>query len=137
MAKVEIICPHCNREQTLPTKRLYQPWVCLVCGQSIDDPYMCRKSDVSKLAIPLQGKIISTTGITNLSEIVAESQAYSGGFSDAGWNPHQMQAADYTGEWEARRRVERRQMLILMALMAIFVLIGLFSLLFYVIIPML
>ncbi|MHC4840316.1 MAG: hypothetical protein ACYTDT_05045, partial [Planctomycetota bacterium] len=65
----------------MPQKRLQQPWVCLQCRGTIDDPFLHKKKTAPpKLAIPLHGKIISASGITNLSEIVAASEEYSDGF---------------------------------------------------------
>ncbi|MCF6227205.1 MAG: hypothetical protein L3J82_00845 [Planctomycetes bacterium] len=51
------------------------------CRGTIDDPFLHKKKSAPpKLAIPLHGKIISASGITNLSEIVAASEEYSDGF---------------------------------------------------------
>lgn len=81
MARVEVTCPHCKGLQHVPDKRLHEPWVCMVCRGTIDDPFLNKKrSPPPKLAIPLHGKIISASGITNLSEIVATSEEYSKGF---------------------------------------------------------
>jgi hypothetical protein len=81
MSRTEIICPYCTSEQTVPDKRLTEPWVCMKCRGTIDDPYLHKKrSAPPKLAIPLHGKIITASGITNLSEITAASEEYSQGF---------------------------------------------------------
>jgi hypothetical protein len=81
MARVEVICPHCKGLQQVPDKKLQEPWVCMLCKGTIDDPFLHKKkSPPPKLAIPLHGKIISASGITNLSEIVASSEEYSKGF---------------------------------------------------------
>ena len=81
MARVEVICPYCQSPQQVPDKRLHEPWVCMKCRGTIDDPFLHKKkSDPPKLQIPLHGKIISASGITNLSEIVAASEEYSRGF---------------------------------------------------------
>lgn len=138
MAKVQVICPNCKKPQSLPTRRLHQPWVCLLCGKTIEDPYMNRRvADVPKLAIPLQGKIISSTGVTNLSDIVADSQSYSGGFSDLPWDPTKIHVGDYSDEWDLRRDRERRLMRILIVLMIILILGGAAALTWYIILPML
>jgi hypothetical protein len=51
------------------------------CRGTIDDPFLNKKkSPPPKLSIPLHGKIISASGITNLSEIVAASEDYAKGF---------------------------------------------------------
>lgn len=81
MARVEVVCPHCRSIQQVPEKRLQEPWVCMKCRGTIQDPFLHKKkSDPPKLQIPLHGKIISASGITNLSEIVAASEDYSQGF---------------------------------------------------------
>lgn len=81
MARVEVICPHCKNLQQVPDKKLQDPWVCMICKGTIDDPFLHKKkSPPPKLSIPLHGKIISASGITNLSEIVATSEEYSKGF---------------------------------------------------------
>ena len=81
MARVEVICPHCKNLQQVPDKKLQEPWVCMICKGTIDDPFLHKKKSAPpKLAIPLHGKIISASGITNLSEIVATSEEYSRGF---------------------------------------------------------
>jgi hypothetical protein len=123
MAKVEVLCPHCKRIQSVPTRRLHTAWVCLVCRGTIDDPYMNkRRSEVPKLAIPLHGKISSVSGITNLSEIVADSEEYSKGFKDSPWDPSKLAVVDRTDEWEAHQRGAKRQALIL--LVCVLLLIG-------------
>ncbi len=115
MAKVEVVCPHCKRNQSIPTRRLHSAWVCLVCRGTIEDPYMNkRKSDVPKLAIPLHGKIISSSGITNLSEIVADSEEYAKGFKDNPWDPSMLQVVDRSDEWEAQQASARRQTIVLL-----------------------
>lgn len=81
MSRTEIICPHCGNEQNVPDKRLTEPWVCMKCRGTIDDPFLNKKKSAPpKLAIPLHGKIITASGITNLSEITAASEEYSQGF---------------------------------------------------------
>ncbi len=81
MQNIEVICPFCRSLQRVPQKRLQQPWVCMKCRGTIDDPFLHKKKSAPpKLAIPLHGKIISASGITNLSEIVAASEEYSDGF---------------------------------------------------------
>lgn len=81
MARVDIVCPFCKATQTVPDKRLHEPWVCMKCRGTIDDPFLNKKkSPPPKLQIPLHGKIISASGITNLSEIVASSEEYAKGF---------------------------------------------------------
>lgn len=81
MQTIEVICPFCRSPQKVPQKRLQQPWVCMKCRGTIDDPFLHKKKSAPpKLAIPLHGKIISASGITNLSEIVAASEEYSDGF---------------------------------------------------------
>jgi hypothetical protein len=136
MAKVDVVCPHCKRLQAVPTRRLQAPWVCLVCRGTIDDPYMNkRKSDVPKLAIPLHGKIISASGITNLSEIVADSEQYSSGFSDVPWDPSNLQMVDYSGEWDAQQKAARRQTLLVLALVIALVFGGGVALWWFVVRP--
>jgi hypothetical protein len=66
------------------------------------------------MAIPLHGKIISVSGITNLSEIVAESEEYSRGFKDSPWDPSMLNVVDRTDEWEAHQRGAKRQALVLL-----------------------
>lgn len=81
MARIEVVCPFCKAEQHVPEKRLREPWVCMKCRGTIDDPFLNKKkSPPPRLQIPLHGKIISASGITNLSEIVAASEDYSKGF---------------------------------------------------------
>ena len=81
MARVEIICPFCQNSQSLPDKLLLEPWRCMKCQGTIDDPFLHKKKSAPpKLAIPLHGKIISASGVTNLSEITAASEEYSQGF---------------------------------------------------------
>jgi hypothetical protein len=81
MARIEVTCPYCQSLQNVPEKRLHEPWVCMKCRGTIDDPFLHKKkSPPPKLQIPLHGKIISASGITNLSEIVAASEEYSRGF---------------------------------------------------------
>jgi hypothetical protein len=81
MSRTDVICPHCQSEQSVPDKRLSEPWVCMKCRGTIDDPFLHKKkSGPPKLAIPLHGKIITASGITNLSEITAASEEYSQGF---------------------------------------------------------
>jgi len=81
MARVEVVCPYCQSIQQVPEKRLTEPWVCMKCRGTIDDPFLNKKKSAPpKLQIPLHGKIISASGITNLSEIVAASEEYSQGF---------------------------------------------------------
>jgi hypothetical protein len=81
MARTEIICPYCQKPQTLPDKVLHEPWRCMQCQGTIDDPFLHKKkSPPPKLQIPLHGKIISASGVTNLSEITAASEEYSPGF---------------------------------------------------------
>ncbi len=81
MQNIEVICPFCRSLQKVPQKRLQQPWVCMKCRGTIDDPFLHKKKSAPpKLAIPLHGKIISASGITNLSEIIATSEEYSDGF---------------------------------------------------------
>lgn len=138
MAKAEVVCPHCKRLQSVPTRRLHEPWRCLVCDGTIDDPFMHKKkSAVPELAIPLHGKIISASGITNLSEIVAASEAYGGGFENESWAPGKMQVGDYSAEYEAHKQGERRQSLLWIALLVLFILAGLASIVFFVVLPML
>lgn len=81
MQAIEVTCPFCKALQKVPQKRLQQPWVCMKCRGTIDDPFLHKKKSAPpKLAIPLHGKIISASGITNLSEIIAVSEEYSNGF---------------------------------------------------------
>jgi hypothetical protein len=81
MARIEIICPYCQSPQAVPEKLLHEPWRCMKCQGTIDDPFLNKKKSAPpKLAIPLHGKIISASGITNLSEITAASEEYSQGF---------------------------------------------------------
>lgn len=97
MANIEVVCPHCQRIQNVPEKRLQDKWVCLQCRGTIDDPFLHKKkSKIPQLAIPLHGKIISASGITNLSEIIATSEEYSRGFDQSVYMPKGFDLGAYT-----------------------------------------
>jgi hypothetical protein len=103
MARIEVICPFCQSPQQVPDKRLHEPWVCMKCRGTIDDPFLHKKKSAPpKLQIPLHGKIISASGITNLSEIVAASEEYSRGFDPSTiMVPQKFDLAAYTPAPEA------------------------------------
>ena len=138
MAKIDIVCPKCQSVQSVPTRRLSDPWVCLICRHVIPEPMQHRrKGDVHRLAIPLQGKIISSTGITNLAEIVADSAEYSKGFGDGPWDPTKMHVVDRSGEWAAHQERDRKQTLLLLGFVLFLIIGGGLALLFFVLIPLL
>ncbi|MCC7508258.1 MAG: hypothetical protein IT464_02650 [Planctomycetes bacterium] len=137
MAKIDVICPFCQRLQAVPENRLEQPWLCLVCRGTIDDPFLHKKKGPPpQLAIPLHGKIISASGITNLSEIVAASEAYGGDFEKESWAPGRMQVGDYSAEYEEHKQADKRQSVLWIVLVAVLILAGLGSILFWVVLPM-
>ena len=109
MAKTEVVCPFCKAVQTVPDKRLHDAWVCMKCRGTIDDPFLHKKkAPPPKLQIPLHGKIISASGITNLSEIVAASEDYSKGFDPSTvMIPGSFNVEDYQPIPEPERRRDR------------------------------
>ena len=109
MANIEVVCPFCQRVQNVPEKRLQDKWVCLHCRGTIDDPFLHKKkSKIPQLAIPLHGKIISASGITNLSEIIATSEEYSKGFDESVYMPNGFDLGAYT-QPEPQRPLKRER----------------------------
>lgn len=108
----------------------------MVCRGTIDDPFLHKKKGAPQLAIPLHGKIISASGITNLSEIVAASEAYGGDFEKDSWAPGSMQVGDYSAEYEEHKLADKRQSVLWIILVAVLILAGLGSILFWVVLPM-
>lgn len=127
MARIEVICPYCQSSQQVPEKRLHEAWVCMKCRGTIDDPFLHKKkSDPPKLQIPLHGKIISASGITNLSEIVAASEEYSRGFDPSTiLVPKSFELGAYTPPAEAGTEARRnRSITLLIMLLFALVVVG-------------
>jgi hypothetical protein len=137
MSRTEIICPHCQSEQTVPDKRLSEPWVCMKCRGTIDDPYLHKKKSAPpKLAIPLHGKIISASGITNLSEITAASQEYSQGFDPSSIRiPGQFELTPAPAGPVYKEEAKKRTLTIVLALIFIMVIGGGLAAYYFLILP--
>lgn len=120
MARIEVICPFCQSPQQVPDKRLHEPWVCMKCRGTIDDPFLHKKKSAPpKLQIPLHGKIISASGITNLSEIVAASEEYSRGFDPSTiMVPQKFDLAAYTPPPQAGVEARRNRAFTALAVLA-------------------
>ena len=129
MARTEVVCPYCKSIQNVPDKRLSEPWVCMKCRGTIDDPFLHKKkAPAPKLQIPLHGKIISASGITNLSEIVAASEDYAKGFDPSTvMVPGQFELGAYTPPPETGQegRKNRSMTLLIMLIFALVIIAAL------------
>ena len=136
MARTEVVCPYCGSIQNVPDKRLSEPWVCMKCRGTIDDPFLHKKKAAPpKLQIPLHGKIISASGITNLSEIVAASEDYSKGFDPSTiMVPQGFELGAYTPPPQAGKegRKNRSVTLLIMLIFALIVIAALVAYYFLV-----
>jgi hypothetical protein len=96
------------------------------CSGTIDDPYLHKKkSPPPKLAIPLHGKIISASGVTNLSEITAASEEYSQGFDPSTIRvPGQFELGTNAPPPVYREQAKNRTMTAILALVFILVIGG-------------
>lgn len=137
MARIEVVCPFCKTVQNVPEKRLREPWVCMKCRGTIEDPFLNKKkAPPLTLQIPLHGKIISASGITNLSEIVASSEEYAKGFDPStvmipgSFNLEGYQAPAYV---EPRRD---RSNVLMILIFATVIVAGLAAFVWFVIVPM-
>lgn len=137
MARIEVVCPFCRSLQTVPQKRLHDAWVCMKCRGTIEDPFLHKKkSPAPQLQIPLHGKIISASGITNLSEIVASSEEYSKGFDDTVAIPGSFDIEHYQPPSEPPPRRRDRSGVLAMLLFGVVILAGIGGFVWFVLLPM-
>ena len=147
MDKIEIVCPFCGKSAAVNHERINEPWVCMFCDNTIENPYEHRKSDAEQisLSIPLQGRIISMSGTTNLSDLVASSATYAEGFMsgkekpptrfDLGkYNPRASKKS-YSGQYQVVS--ERRRMWLIFFVIATLLVAGVGALFWFVLWPML
>ncbi|MBZ0137756.1 MAG: hypothetical protein K8I27_15430 [Planctomycetes bacterium] len=66
----------------MPEHRLANAVICLVCQQTIQDPYLykCEPEKQIELAIKLKGRLVSEFGTTKLEEIKSKADEYTGRF---------------------------------------------------------
>ncbi|MBK9974444.1 MAG: hypothetical protein IPP14_06695 [Planctomycetes bacterium] len=79
MATVDITCPFCNGKQKVPDHRLAEPVMCLLCGQTILEPFQHKVAPPSmNLGVGLKGKLVTDFGTTELEEVESKADAYTG-----------------------------------------------------------
>lgn len=81
-AVVSVKCPNCQQIFRMSHAKLDAPAICMHCSARIEEPSLYREDpELVKLAIPLKGSIVTSSGTIELDKVEAASAAYTGGRS--------------------------------------------------------
>lgn len=95
MATVDINCPFCNGKQKVVEHRLAEPVMCLLCGQTILEPFQHKIAPPSMtLGVALKGKLVTDFGTTELEEVESKADAYTGRKQTDQIKPDDLQSLD-------------------------------------------